>query len=288
MLKMSKKILITGTSSGFGKLTAHTLAKRGNRVIAVMRDIEGKNSTVAKELRSTDNIEVLEMDVTSSSSVTGGVTEVLKKYGAIDVLVNNAGVAGSGILEGTTIDVIRNLFEVNYFAVVRMYQAILPGMRKNNSGLIINISSRFGLVSAPYLVPYNSSKFALEALTEGIRAEVKRFNIENVSIQCGPYPTGISGKTGFNADKTDIINDYGSVTCDEIQRITEKGKEKVRRYQMNPQAIADGVLKLVEMPDGTRPFQMPIDAMANGFDQKLINARDKAVAEYIINYGFEV
>jgi NAD(P)-dependent dehydrogenase (short-subunit alcohol dehydrogenase family) len=285
---MSKTIVITGTSSGFGKLTALTLARHGNCVIAAMRDIEGKNSAVAKELGSVDNIEVLEMDVTNSSSVTDGVDAVIKKNGAIDVLVNNAGVAGSGILEGTSIDVIRNLFEVNYFAVVRMYQAILPGMRKNASGLVINISSRFGLVSAPFLVPYNSSKFALEALTEGIRAELKRFNIENVSIQCGPYPTGISGKTGFNADKTDIINDYGSVTCDEIQRITEKVKDKVRRYQMNPQAVADGVLSLVNMPNGTRPFQFPIDPMANGFDQKLINARDKAVAEYIINYGFEV
>jgi NAD(P)-dependent dehydrogenase (short-subunit alcohol dehydrogenase family) len=283
-----KNVLITGTSSGFGKLTALTLADQGYSVIAAMRGSKDKNAAVAEELKNTPNIEVIEMDVTSSDSVNGAVEKILAKYGAIDVLVNNAGVTGSGVLEATSVDVIKALFEVNYFGLIRLYQAILPGMRKNKSGLIINISSGLGLVSLPYLIPYNSSKFALEALTEGIRTEVKRFNIENISIQCGPYPTGINLKTGFNADKRNIIDEYGSVTHDAIQRFGGKLYEKINHYQMNPQAIADGLLKLVKMPAGKRPFQLPIDAIAEGTDQILIDTRNKALASYIDNYGFEV
>lgn len=126
---MNKTVFITGTSTGFGKLTATTLAKAGYTVIAGMRGISGKNETVAKELGALPNIEVVEIDVTDDSSVNNAFGKVLQKYGKIDVLVNNAAVSGFGLLEAYSLDRIRQMFEVNFYGVIRTYQAVLPSMR---------------------------------------------------------------------------------------------------------------------------------------------------------------
>uniref|UniRef100_UPI00131C9A6D SDR family NAD(P)-dependent oxidoreductase n=1 Tax=Pedobacter sp. L105 TaxID=1641871 RepID=UPI00131C9A6D len=115
---MSKTILITGTSSGFGKLMALDLAKKGNRVIAAMRNITTKNADIAKELGVIPNIEVVEMDVTSTASVNAAVETTVKKYGQIDVLVNNAGITGFGLFEATSIEQMKNIFEVNVWGSV--------------------------------------------------------------------------------------------------------------------------------------------------------------------------
>jgi short-subunit dehydrogenase len=106
------------------------------------------------------------MDITNDDSVNNAVEQVLKKYGQIDVLVNNAGVAGFGLFESTSLENMKGLFDVNLFGVVRTYQAVLPSMRKHKSGLIINISSGFGIFASPFVVPYQMGKFWLEALTE--------------------------------------------------------------------------------------------------------------------------
>jgi NAD(P)-dependent dehydrogenase (short-subunit alcohol dehydrogenase family) len=285
---MSKTILITGTSSGFGKLAAISLAKGGHSVIAGMRHTKGGNAEVAKELSALNNIEVIELDVTNITSVNDAVEKIIKKYGAIDVLVNNAGVTGSGVVEATSVDIVKKLFEVNYFGVLRMYQAVLPSMRKHKHGLIINISSGLGVVSLPFLVPYSSSKFALEALTEGIRSELARFNIENVSVQCGPYPTGIMMKPGFNADKQSIVDEYGEESQAAFQKFGGTMFQKVAEFKMDPQAVADGIVKLVNMRLGTRPHQYPIDAIAKGLDQEMLDVRNTAVGKWLANYGFEV
>src|SRR3954471_10716937 len=110
---MSKTILITGTSSGFGKLMALDLAGKGHTVIAAMRSIATKNAGIAKELGAISNIEVVEMDVTSEASVNAAVEATVKKHGQIDVLVNNAGITGFGLFEATSIDQMKNIFEVN-------------------------------------------------------------------------------------------------------------------------------------------------------------------------------
>jgi short-subunit dehydrogenase len=119
-----------------------------------------------KNLRHCQNVEVVEMDITNDDSVNNAVEQVLKKYGQIDVLVNNAGVAGFGLFESTSLENMKGLFDVNLFGVVRTYQAVLPSMRKHKSGLIINISSGFGIFASPFVVPYQMGKFWLEALTE--------------------------------------------------------------------------------------------------------------------------
>jgi NAD(P)-dependent dehydrogenase (short-subunit alcohol dehydrogenase family) len=270
---MSKTILITGTSSGFGRLTAITLAKEGHSVIAGMRGISGKNAEVAHELNQLPNIEVVELDVTSEDSVNTAVQQTLKKYGQIDVLVNNAGVAGFGVFEATSVDQMKNLFEVNVFGIVRTYQAVLPSMREHKAGLIINISSIFGQFATPFVVPYQMTKFGVEALTEGVRHEVKQYGIETVAILPGPFPTEIGSKVGFGPDKPEIVEAYGAKVQKSFEQFGGIMYGKIEEYKANPQEIADGVLKLINMKAGTRPFQTVVNRLGEGVEQEFAEAR---------------
>jgi NAD(P)-dependent dehydrogenase (short-subunit alcohol dehydrogenase family) len=270
---MSKTILVTGTSSGFGKLTAITLAKEGHSVIAGMRGVNGKNAEVANELNELPNIEVVELDVTSEESVNAAVQQTLKKYGQIDVLVNNAGVAGFGVFEGTSVDQMKNLFEVNLFGIVRTYQAVLPSMRKHKAGLIINVSSTFGLFATPFVVPYQMTKFGVEALTEGVRHEVKQYGIETVALSPGPFPTEIGSKVGFGADKAEIVEAYGPEVQKSFEQFGGIMYGKIGEYKADPQEVADGVLALINMKPGTRPFQTVVNRPGEGVEQEFADAR---------------
>lgn len=155
---MTKTIFITGTSTGFGKLTTITLAKAGYTVIAGMREINGKNETAAKELSALPNVEVVDIDVTNDSSVQHAFKNTLDKYGKIDVLINNAGLAGFGLVEAYSIDQIKKFFEVNFYGIIRTYQAVLPSMRQAKNGLIINLTSGASAHSLPFMGPYLASK----------------------------------------------------------------------------------------------------------------------------------
>lgn len=284
---MNKIVFITGTSTGFGKLTATTLAKAGYTVIAGMRGISGKNEAVAKELGTLPNIEVVEIDVTDDFSVTNAFEKVLQKYGKIDVLVNNAAVSGFGLLEAYSLDSIRQMFEVNFYGVIRTYQAVLPSMRAHKSGLIINISSGASAHTSPFMVPYFASKFGVESITEGLQDELKQFNIDNVSIQPGVYPTEMNTgeKTGVNADKPEIAADYDPVATEQFNAIGAALFGKMKEFNMNPQTIADGILQLIQMKEGSRPLRFPLDAVAQGTDSEFINARAELKAKWLAKYS---
>jgi NAD(P)-dependent dehydrogenase (short-subunit alcohol dehydrogenase family) len=165
---MANIVLITGTSTGFGKLMTTTLAAAGHTVVAGMRSTTTKNATVAQELAALPNVEVVELDVTSDESVQQAVAQTLARHGRIDVLVNNADVSGFGLFEAFSIEQIRQMFEVNFYGVVRTYQAVLPAMRGAKSGLIINLTSGASGHTMPFMVPYLASKFAVETITEGL------------------------------------------------------------------------------------------------------------------------
>jgi len=131
---MSKVIVITGTSQGFGKLTAKALAVQGNQVIASMRDISIKNVEKAKELDAIENMEVVELDVTNTESIKSAINLVYAKYGRIDIWINNAGVMGVGLMEATSTERMRSMFEINLWGTIQCIQAVLPIMRKQRSG----------------------------------------------------------------------------------------------------------------------------------------------------------
>ncbi|MEZ2334689.1 SDR family NAD(P)-dependent oxidoreductase [Mucilaginibacter sp. RCC_168] len=283
---MSKNIFITGTSTGFGKLTAITLANAGHSVIAGMRNVDGKNAAVAQELGAIPNIDVVNIDITSDSSVKNAIDQVLNKYGKIDVLVNNAAVAGFGLLEAYSLDQFRQMLDVNAFSVLRTYQAVLPSMRKEKNGLIINITSGASGHTLPFMVPYLSSKFIVETITEGAQEELADYGIENVSIQPGVYPTEMNTgiKAGIHADKPEIIAEYGEASVNKFNAIGGALFGKMAEFNMDPQTIADGILELVNMPKGTRPLRMPLDAIAKGTDKEFIQARADIKAKWLAAY----
>jgi NAD(P)-dependent dehydrogenase (short-subunit alcohol dehydrogenase family) len=287
---MKKIILITGTGSGFGKLMTGTLSKAGHTVIATMRGVNDRNAEVAKELSALPNVDVLEMDVADDNSVKSAVKAALAKHGRIDVLVNNAAVAGFGILEGWSIDQIKKMSEINLYGVIRTYQAVLPSMRREKNGLIINLTSGASGFTLPLMVPYLISKFAVETITEGAQGELKEFGIENVSIQPGVYPTEMNTgvKAGIHADKPEIIAEYGEIPQNLFNAIGGALFGKMAEFEMNPQVIADGVLALVNMEKGTRPLRYPLDAAAQGADKEFINARAEGKNKWLAKYGLSL
>jgi NAD(P)-dependent dehydrogenase (short-subunit alcohol dehydrogenase family) len=283
---MSKTILITGTSSGFGKLMALTLAKEGHQVIACMRNVTGKNAGAAEGLNKLLNIDVIEMDVTSSRSVKRAVEKTLNKYRRIDVLVNNAGISGVGFFEATSIKQMKSIFEVNLWGAVRCIQGVLPSMRGHKTGLIINISSILGILSNPYLAPYIGSKYAIEGITESLQYEVRKYNIEAVTVLPGPFPTEIGFKDRHGHDKQQIIDAYGLDEFNNIQNFGRIMSDNILAYQADNQEVADAVKKLINLKHGTRPSQTLVNRMADGIEQELINSKIEIRAEWMKRMGF--
>ena len=143
-------VLITGASTGFGRVTAELLTRQGYRVFASMRDIAGRNAQARTELEAL-NIEVVELDVTDDGSVDRAVAAILARAGRIDVAINNAGFGNRGVTEAYTVEQFKQLYETNVFGVVRVNRGVLPSMRKQRSGLLIHVSSVAGRVTIPYM-----------------------------------------------------------------------------------------------------------------------------------------
>ena len=171
---MAQTILVTGSTSGFGRLTVETLARQGYRVFAGMCAAAGKNAPAAEELRALAQREqlalhIVEIDVTDDASVERAIAVIIETTGRLDVVVNNAGVSYSGPLEAFTLEQVRQQFETNVFSVLRVNRAVLPQMRKQGSGLLLQIGSIAGRLALPFQGLYGATKFALEGLTAAPR-----------------------------------------------------------------------------------------------------------------------
>ncbi len=248
---MNKTILITGASTGFGRDTAETLARAGHKVFASMRDPEAKNRAHADALRG-QNIEVVELDVTDSQSVDQAVAAVIAKASRIDVLINNAGVLAAGVSEAFTPEQARALFDVNVIGLHRVTRAVLPHLRRQNDGLIINIGSILGRVTFPFFGLYGASKFAVEALTDSFRYEVSQFGIDVALVQPSAYPTQLFASVTQPAD-TGRAAEYGAVG-----KIPGAMFEQFNTMFSGPDApdphdIAEALAKLIATPKGDRP-----------------------------------
>lgn len=184
---MKKIVLVTGASSGFGKFTAIELIKRGYTVYGAARRVEQMLDLV--DLGG----HAIKMDVTADDSVKAGVEQIIKEQGKIDALVNNAGYGSYGFIETADIDQMKRMYEVNVWGLVRVSQHVLPYMRKEKSGNIINVSSLVGKVSIAFIGFYSSSKHAVEALSDAMRQEVARFGINVSVIEPGVFKTGFDG-----------------------------------------------------------------------------------------------
>ena len=189
-----KTIVVTGTSTGIGFAAAAALVRAGHDVFATMRNPGTSPALLAQAKQDGLPITILPLDVDSDESVAAAVKHVLDARGRIDVLVNNAGIAQVGSVEAMPLGTFRRIMETNYFGTVRCIQAVLPAMRKQKSGRIVNITSVAGRLSFPGQSAYAASKFAVEALSESLAAEVKPFNIRVNVIEPGVIETPIFGK----------------------------------------------------------------------------------------------
>ncbi|MCH8161946.1 MAG: SDR family oxidoreductase [Chloroflexi bacterium] len=184
-------ILITGCSSGFGKLAALQFARKGDTVYASMRNTsKGKELEEARDSEDL-KIELLQLDVTDEASVKAAVAKVIAEAGQIDVLVNNAGIGAHGPIEETDDDEAKEIFETNFFGALRTIRTVLPHMREKKAGTIVNVSSLAGRVGPPFDGIYAASKFALEAASEALYYETHPFGIRVLLIEPGGFETNI-------------------------------------------------------------------------------------------------
>lgn len=207
-----KVVLITGVSSGIGNATAQHLVGNGYRVFGTSRSGDAISGLA--------QVEVLALDVRSRQSVRDAVNTVVQKTGRLDVLVNNAGYALGGAAEDATSDDAKAQFETNYFGLVRMTQAVLPAMRSQRAGWIINISSLVGRVGLPFLAHYSASKFAVEGYSEALRYEVRPFGIHVSVVEPGFTKTNLGAHERFPARPVDEYGPWRKRMSDAVSDAT--------------------------------------------------------------------
>lgn len=259
---MSKKVLITGSSAGFGQLTVNTLIKSGHQVAASMRDPNGRNKKVADELRSA-GAKIVELDVTQESSVEKGCGQAVRELGGLDVVVNNAGVGILGLQESYTAEDWKKIFDVNVFGVQRVNRAVLPHLREQRSGLLVQISSILGRITLPFYGPYNATKWAVEAMAENYRWELSSFGVDSVIIEPGGFPTSFFNALLKPSDQSREAS-YGDI-ANMPQHAFEAFEGALKQNpEQNPQNVADAILKVIDTPAGQRPFRTIVDKMGMG------------------------
>lgn len=271
---MSKKVvLITGTNSGFGWLTAHSVAALGHQVYATMRDTQGKNAERANALAAVENVTVLDVTLTEDASVLQAVKRVITETGRIDVLVNNAGFSMNGVAESFTTADVQAIFDVNVFAPWRFIKQVLPAMRKQGEGLIVNVTSGFGRVSFPFATIYAGSKFGLEGISEGLHYELKRLGIDVAILEPGAFPTEMNQKTQYASDQS-VFEGYGAIADIPGKMISALGG-LIQSQNPDPQMVADAIVDLIGTAKGQRPLRTVVDPITG----KYIEAANQAVAD---------
>ena len=262
-------VIVTGSSTGFGRLIAVTLARHGHTVFATMRDPQGRNSSNVSEIQSLAKQEslplhILELDVTDDASVERAVRLAAEKAGRIDVAINNAGYGLLGLAEAVTTEQARQIMDTNFFGSVRVNRAVLPYMRRQRSGLLLHISSGAGRLVIPSFGFYCASKFALESLAEAYHYELAPQGIDSSIIQPGAYQTAVFGNIVRAADET-RTETYGVTN-----QILPKISSILTSSAGNAQEVADAVLGIVETPAGQRKLRYRVSAANLGVDE--INA----------------
>ncbi|HLL09583.1 MAG TPA: SDR family oxidoreductase [Rubrivivax sp.] len=259
---MASKILLTGASGGFGRLTAQTLLAAGHQVAAALRDVAGRNRETAAALAAR-GAEVIEMDVSDDASVDLGVASANDRLAGLDVVIHGAGIGTIGLQEAFTADDLRRLFEVNLFGVHRVNRALLPAWRERRSGLMVNVSSLLGRITMPFYGPYNASKWALEALSENYRSELSGFGIEVCIVEPGGYATSFMHNLMRPSDRG-RADGYGAMAAAPQAFLEGFERTLLATPAQDPQHVADAVASLVAAAAGTRPFRTTVDSLGMG------------------------
>ena len=268
---MSKVILITGCSTGIGHDLAQQLTRNGYTVAATARNVN-TISDLEAEL-------ILPLDVTNQESIQKAVDSVIQKFGRIDVLINNAGFCQVGAIEELSNDQVQQMYDVNVFGVMRMIKTVVPIMRKQKSGRIINISSIAGKLVTPVNGAYSSTKFALEAISDALRMELEPFNIQVILIEPGAIKTNFDKTVHLHGDK--ILSNPTSPYLP-LYRVYQRVSDGMRGHEPGPEAVTKVIQHALEFSKPKARY-----LAGTGFSMKLVMALRDSVWDLIIRQMFK-
>lgn len=244
-MPMERVALITGASSGFGLLTAVTLARRGWRVLATMRDLgrREKLEAAAQAAEVLDRIEILALDVTNAGQIAALAEAVAARPGPLHAVVNNAGFAMAGFADDVSDAELRRQFDTNFFGAAAVTRAFMPQFRRQGSGHIVMLSSISGRMGFPGIGSYAASKFALEGWAETLRLELKTLGIQVVLVEPGSFETDIWTRNATISAGTEDVNSPNAARIANWRKRIQDSKPKA-----NPQAVADGIAAILDNP----------------------------------------
>jgi NAD(P)-dependent dehydrogenase (short-subunit alcohol dehydrogenase family) len=263
-----KIAVITGSSSGIGLLTSIEFAANGYTVVATMRDLgrSGRLEEAAQKAGVRERLDLRPLDVTQFDTLQGAVDEIVRDHGRIDVLVNNAGISVAGFIEDLAVEEIRTQFETNFFGAIAMSKAVLPTMRRQRRGHIIQVSSVGGLVAYPILGAYNASKWALEAMSEALRIETHSLGIRVALVEPGSYDTDIWTR-GVIVAKGGL--DEHSPNKERSRRFTEFVKSRAAKRQ-DARDVARLILRVANNPNPKLRYRIGRDTAAQVWMRRLV------------------
>jgi NAD(P)-dependent dehydrogenase (short-subunit alcohol dehydrogenase family) len=272
---MAKVAVVTGSSSGIGYETSLLLARNQFTTYATMRNMsksEGLREIAAKEKIP---LNVTQLDVNKDSSVDNAIDNIVRENGRIDVLVNNAGYDFFGSLEESSLEEIKQQFETNVFGVIRATKAVIPTMRKQGSGTIVNISSVGGIIGLlPFTTAYHASKFAIEGFTESLRQELAEFNINIILIEPGfirsNFMDNIKTAKGFDSNKSPYAKT--------VQQIFE-GFQPMIAHSTPPSEVARAILNAVNSPNPE--LRNPVGKDAESIFKARTELSDKELEQWV-------
>ena len=271
----SKKavILVTGASSGFGRLTAEALAKAGHTVYASMRDVAGRNAKNAAEMAATSardgvDLRAVELDVQSEPSANAAAERIIAKTGRIDVMIHNAGHMMFGPAEVFTPEQFAQQYDVNVLGTQRVNRAVLPHMRKQKQGLLVWVSSSSSAGGTPpYLSPYFAAKAAMDALAVQYARELSRWGIETSIVVPGAFTKGTNhfAHSGRPADEARLA-EYEAGPYKGFGEEVQKAFAAIVPEDADVAGVADAIVDIVNTPFGKRPFRVHYDPTQDGAD----------------------
>jgi NAD(P)-dependent dehydrogenase (short-subunit alcohol dehydrogenase family) len=268
---MSKIILITGASSGFGRMTAEALAKAGHTVYASMRETAGQNASEVAKIAafSKENgvdLRTVELDVLSQHSVDAAVSKVIGESGRIDVLIHNAGHMVFGPAEAFTPEQLAQLYDINVLSTQRVNRAVLPHLRRQKQGLVVWVSSSSSAGGTPpYLAPYFAAKAGMDALAVVYARELSRWGIETSIIVPGAFTRGTNhfARSGRPADEARVA-EYEAGPYAGFGEQVQKAFAAIVPPDADASAVADAIVAVVDAPFGKRPFRVHVDPTEDG------------------------
>ena len=282
---MAKVAVVTGSSSGIGYETSLLLARNQIKTYATMRNMSKSDGLIKIASEESLQLNVAQLDVNDDLSVNKAIDKIVKDNDRIDILVNNAGYDLFGPLEESSLEEIKQQFETNFFGVIRTTKAVIPTMRKQGKGTIINVSSVGGKVGLlPFLTAYHASKFAIEGFTESLRQELDEFNINIILIEPGYVSSGFLDNSkyakGFDANKSPYAK--------KVQQIFQ-GFESITAYSSHPSKVAQTILDVLN--SSNPELRNPVGKDADSIFKARAELSDKEMEQwaretYIDKKGF--